>query len=248
MFLTDLPVTYGIDPWSSETVQQLALGAIGYDIYGNMYRYVLQNASAAGVSGDLYQRQAVDTNFVDLAVAAAAPLITTGSAKTPNTQVTLTNGATAITAGMFDGGRAVVSVTPGIGQQFTVKNTPASAISVSVTLTFEEPLVVALTTSSKITLIPNGFRNIIINPTTYTGNPAGVMIAPLPVSTYGWVGVHGVFGALSDNVATAVGFGISQSTTTAGCITKAVTLKDSIGYHLVAAASAQVEPQWFNIN
>lgn len=248
MFLTDLPVTYGVDPWSSETVQQLPLGTLAFDLYGNAYRYVLQNASAAGVSGDLYQRPAIDTAFVDLAVAAAAPLITTGTAKTPNKQVTVTNGATATTAGMFDGGRAVVSVTPGIGQQFTVANTPVALGAASLVLTFEEPLAVALTTSSKITLIPNGFKNIVINPTTFTGNPAGVMIAPLAVSTYGWVGVHGVFGVLSDATTAAVGFGISPSTTTAGCITKAVTLKDSIGYVIVATVSAQVEPEWININ
>lgn len=247
MNLAALPATFGVDPWGQEQYQQLPLGSIGYDDFGNMYRYVKQGA-VLGVSGDLYTRPAVDTNFVDLAVQAAAPLITTGTSKVPNTTVALTLGSTAFTANLLDNGRAVVSVTPGIGQQFTIKSHSVTAISSTASITFYEPLAVALTTSSKMTLLPNPANGVIINPTTFTGNPMGIMIAPIAISYFGWVGTHGVFGALSDNVASAVGFGISPSTTTAGCITKAVTLKDSIGYHIVAAASAQVEPQWFNIN
>lgn len=254
MRLTQLPVMYGIDPWGNETAQQLPLGSIGFDYYGNKYRYIA-NTTSALVAGNLIQTNPQPTNFVDLAVAVAAALRTTGAAPAPNNQVTVTLGGTAVTANQFVGGRAVVSVTPGIGTQYTIASHQVQATTNgNCVFTFEENIYVALTTSSKMTLTPHPYNGVVQSPTTPTGYSAGIALTAVPANTtspsvtyYSWVGCTGVFGALNDNVAASVGNGISPSTTTAGCITKAVTLKDSIGYYLVAPTSAEVEPQWFSI-
>lgn len=254
MRLTSLPQVFGIDPWASETAQQLPLGSIGYDVFGNKYRYV-QNTTTALVAGNLIQSVPQPANFVDLVLPAAAALRTTGTAPRPNNTVGVTLGGTAVTSGQFVGGRFVVSVTPGIGTQYTIASHDVQATTTGLcNFNFEENLLVALTTSSKATIVPHPYNGVVQSPTTPTGFSVGIVLFAIPANTtspavtnWGWVGTNGVFGALSDATAAAVGNGISPSTTTVGCITKAVTLKDSIGYHITAAASAQVEPQWFNI-
>lgn len=247
MRLSPTPITYGVDPWSNETVQQLPLGSIGYSIVGNMYRYALVGA-APFVPGNIYQQAAIDTAFVDLAVQTAAPLRTSGVAPAFNSSVALTLGASPTTLYQFVGGRAVVSTGTGIGTQYTIANHTVTAAAGIATFTFEEQIYVALTTSSKMTLIRNPYYNNVISPIAPTGFTTGIAITAAPAGTYTWLGTHGVFGALSDATLGAVGNGISPSTTTAGSITKAVTLKDSIGYFIVTPVSAQVEPEWFNIN
>lgn len=255
MRLTPPALSYGIDPWTQETTQMLPLGSIGFDPFGNKYRYV-QNSTTLLVTGNLIQAQAIPANFVDLAVAVAAPLRVTGAAPQPNYSVTLTLGGTAVTAGQFVGGRAVVSVTPGLGNQYTIASHQVQTSTTgNCVFTFEETIITALTTSSKMTVVPHPYGNVVQSPTTPTNFSAGICIYPLTAQTtspvanyYGWVGCAGTFGALSDATAASVGNGISPSTSTAGCITKAVTLKDSIGYHITTPTSGEVEPQWFNIN
>lgn len=256
MILTGLPQVYGIDPWTNETTQMLPWGAIGFDRYGYKYRYI-QNTTTALVAGNLIQSVPQPTNFVDLSVAVAAATFTiTQNGHYYNNVVQVTLGGTATTLNQFVGGRAVVSVTPGIGTQYTIKSHDVQATTNGAcNFAFEENLLVALTTSSKMTFTPHPYNGVVQSPTTATGFSVGVAITAVPASTttpsvtyWSWVGCSGVFGALNDNVSSAVGNGISPSTTTAGCITKAVTLKDSIGYYLIAPTSAEVEPQWFNIN
>lgn len=248
MRLSGLPLAYGIDPWGNDAAQMLPLGSVGYDPFGNKYRYVAFDTANNGVAGNLTQSVPQPTNFVDLVLPAAAALRTTGTSPRPNNTVGVTLAGTAVTANQFNGGRFIVSVTPGIGTQYTIKSHDVQATTTGLcNFNFEEVLSVALTTSSKATIVPHPYNLVVQSPTTPTGFSVGVLLFAIPKATWGWVGTNGVFGALSDATAAAVGNGISPSTTTVGCITKAVTLKDSIGYHITAAASAQVEPQWFNV-
>lgn len=253
-YLTPIPTVYGIDPWNSETAQQLPLGAIGYDRFGYKYRYVA-NTTTALVAGNLIQSTPQPVNFVDLVVPTAAPLRTTGPAQQANNKIGVTLGGTAVTSNQFAGGLAVISASAGIGTQYTIAN---HDVQVSTTglcnFVLEENLAVALTTASKVTITPHPYSGVVASPTTPTGFSAGVALFAVPANTtspavtnYGWVGTNGVFGVLSDATLGAVGNGISPSTTTVGTITKAVTLKDSIGYYLVTPVSAQVEPVWLNI-
>lgn len=254
MRLSGLPNAYGIDPWGNETTQQLPLGTIGFDPFGNKYRYVANTATAL-VAGNLIQANPQPANFKDLVVPTAVPTRTTGTAPTANNKIGLTLGGTAVTAGQFVGGRLVVSITPGIGTQYTIASHDVQVSTTGLCNFFtEEPISVALTTSSQVTVTPHPYNGVVAAPTTITSFPAGVILTALPANTtspavtyYSWVGQVGVFGALSDATLGAVGNGISPSVTTAGCITKAITLKDSIGYYIVVPVSAQVEPEWFNI-
>lgn len=231
--LTGLPAIYGIDPMDTKTTQDHGLGIIGYDGHGRRYRYA-QAGAVALVKGNLLQAPARDTAYTDMAVQAAAAL----DAETM--EVTL--GSVATTANQFVEGTLVVGVTPGIGQNFIVKSHDVTAASGVCTFNIEERILTALTTSSKVTVTKNPYDGVIVSPTTRTGITVGVALTAAAIDAFCWIGVEGQFGVLSDVTVAAVGESLSPSTTTAGCVTKQVTLLESIGTAGILGVTAEVQP------
>ena len=236
--LTGLPVLYGLDPMDVSTIQVHPLGAVGFDSFGRRYRYV-QAGAVALVKGNLLQSPARSTDYTDMAVQAAAAV----DAETM--EVTL--GATATTADQFVEGTLVVSITPGIGQNFTVKSHDVTAASGVCTFNINEKILTALTTASNVTVTKNPYDGVIVSPTTRTGITVGVALTAVAIDGFGWIGVEGQFGVLSDATVAAVGEGLSPSTTTAGTVTKAVTLLERIGTAGILGVSAQVEPCFLSL-
>jgi hypothetical protein len=186
------------------------------------------------------QSPARDTQFTGLAVASAAAI----GAKT----LSLTNGTTTTTADQFRGGLAVVSESTGIGQVFVIAGNTVATSGAALTVTLEDSVRVALTTSSKVTLYMNAYNGVIVSPTTRTGKTVGGAIYPIAASEYGWIQSGGHGAALSDATVAAVGEGLSPSTTTAGCVTKAVTLLEKIGTAPILGVSAKVSPIFWEID
>lgn len=228
-----------VDLYNSVTVPAMQPGQLGIDKLGRRYRYVLAGASAL-VVGNVIQSPARDTQFTDMAVASAAAV---GA-----TTLSLTNGTTTTTADMFKGGTAVVSVTPGLGQQFVIAGNTVATSGAALTIRLDDPVRVALTTSSKITLHLNDHTGVIQSPTTRTGKTVGVAIYPIPAASYGWIQTGGPAAALSDATVAALGEGLSPSTTTAGATTKQVTLLENIGTASLLQVSAKVQPIWLMID
>lgn len=237
MKLTGTPVIYDVDPLSYGTIAQHDLGQIGIDAKGNKYRYAKAGAVAL-VKGNLLQSPARDTQFTDMAVAAA---VAAGA-----TSMTVTLGSTATTANLFDRGTIAVTVTPGIGQTLTVKSHTVTAGAAVATFNFYEPLITALTTSSKVTIRQNLFSGVIVSPTARTGKTVGCALADIAIANFGWIGTKGHFAVLSDATVAAVGEALSPSTTTAGAVTKKVTLLEPVGTADVLGISAKCEPVWLN--
>lgn len=232
-YLRGLPSVYGIDSFDVSTVQQHQLGTVGYDALFRRYRYA-QAGAVALVKGNLLQSPARSTDYTDMAIQAAWAV----DAKSG----TVTLGGTATTADQFTEGTLVISVTPGIGQNFSITGHTVTAASGTATFNVAEPVLTALTTSSKCTVTKNPYDGVIVSPTTRTGITVGVAITAVAISGFGWIGVEGQFGVLSDATVAAVGEGLSPSTTTAGTVTKAVTLLERIGTAGILGVSAQVEP------
>lgn len=227
-----------INPNTSSTVQQHQLGTFGYDRAGRAYRYA-QAGAVALVTGNLLQSAARDTAFTDMAVVSGAA---------GQKEIVVTLGATATTANLFDEGTLAITVTPGIGQTFTIKSHTVADASASCTITVEENIVTALSTSSKVTINKNLYDAVIQSPTTRTGKTVGVAQFAIPIGSYGWIGTRGVFAVLSDVTVAAVGEGLSPSTTTAGAVTKQVTLLENIGTAAILGVTAKCEPAFITIN
>lgn len=218
--------------YSSTTIKGESLGQLGVDKLGRKFRYVQAGGSVL-VTGTLLQAPARDTQFTGLAVASAAAI--------GDTTLSLTNGTTTTTQDQFQGGYAVVSESTGIGQVFAIIGNSVATSGAALTVTLEDPVRVALSTSSKVTLY-NQYGGVIISPTTRTGKTVGVAIFPIPALSYGWIQSGGPSACLSDATVAAVGEALSPSTTTAGCVTKQVTLLETVGSAPILGVSAKVSP------
>ena len=193
---------------------------------GRRFRYARAGASAL-VPGTLLQSQAEATGNQNLAVAAAA---------IGDTTVTTTSTVT-VTANQYAGGFVMVTVTPGQGYQYKIKSHPA-ATSAAVVLTLEDPILVALTTSSKIDLVANRYSAVIINPTTATSSPVGAAVYPIAATEYGWIQVTGTANLLADGTVT-VGTALVASNGTAGAVEPLAGVQAIVGIAITGIATTE---------
>jgi hypothetical protein len=217
--------------FSSSTEKEINFGAKAFDENGNSYRYV-RAGSVALVPGTLVQAPAEIINHQNLVPAAAA----IGS-----TQVTVTLGATAVTADQYAGGYVVVTVAPGQGYRYKISGHPAANASTAVTLTLEDPILVAWTTSTRVDLVANPYNRVIINPATATSSPVGVAIFAIPANSYGWVQDGGVANVLADGNIT-VGTNVIASNAIAGAVeagADGADLQANVGIALTGIATGE---------
>lgn len=206
MNLSPDPQAAGQPLYTSSATQSHALGEKMAGPSGAVYRYAKAGASDL-VAGNWLQSPAQVANHQNLSCAAAAI-----GAET----VTVTLGATAATANQYAGGKMVVTITPGLGQEVNIIGHPAAASGATLVLTLGEPLRVALTSSTRIDLVPNQFNGVIQSPvTTLTGVPVGVAPYIISATEYGWILVEGLAGALIAGTP-AVGSGLVLPGTAAG--------------------------------
>lgn len=211
---------------------------------------LVQNGATALVSGVLVQGPAsIGATHTGLAVVANAAI---GA-----TTVTVTLGATAVTANQYAGGFAVISAGTGIGQTLKIASHPAAALSTNVVLTLEDPLSVAITSStSKVSLTLNAFgsangtdvrtHGVIVCPTTATGAVIGATISPIPASTatiptYGFIQTKGEVAVLNDS-GTAIGLDVMPSTSVAGAVASyVVATRSRVGTSTVAGETTKAQ-------
>lgn len=194
----------------------LNLGAKAYTGDGREYRFVLAGATTL-VPGKLQQSPVETTGWENLTVVAAA----IGA-----TSITTTSTVT-VTANAWVGGYVSITITPGVGYIYKIKGNPA-ATSAVVTLQLEDPLQIALTTTSRIDIIANPYSGVIVNPATATGTPTGVAIFPVTNAQYGWIQVTGPTNVLADGAIT-VGTSLVASNGVAGAVEPAAGVQALIG-------------------
>lgn len=225
-----------VDLYTSSAIPDSSyeLGQLVFGKNGKAFRYALFGET--GVVGDIYQSSAVDTQFDDMATTAQAAGLT---------KVTVTNGTTAVTAGQFRGGTATISVTPGLGEEYTIVDHSTATNGATLTLYLDRPLRTAWTASTKVTLRRSPYSGIVKCPTTLTGTVVGVGIYPVASGEYGWIQVQGVAGVLSDNSTGAVGSDVGVPGATAGSVGVNVAgtgKSNTVGRAMRALSSGKVIP------
>lgn len=226
--------------YTSASTQGTDLGALATTGDGRYFRYSLAGGTTL-VPGKLQQAAAQDTTNYNpsagLAVAAAAINATT---------VTLT-GSLTITANALAGAIMTVAITPGQGYSYRVKGNSAVSGATNCSVTLEDPIQVALTTSSKVVFAVNPYNSVIVNPATATASPVGVPMFAVVNAQYGWLQVRGGASILNDS-GTAVGLGIAPSAAVAGAAkTMAATLAQ-VGYALGTLTDTQYGPAFLTID
>ncbi len=198
---------------------------------GSEYIYVGVGAGADLVAGKLYQSPAEVTGNENLAIVAAA----VGA-----TSITTTTTVT-VTANQYAGGFVVISVTPGIGNKYRISSHPAVTSAV-LTLQLEDPILVALTTGTRVDLIADPYANVLVQSVSgaFTGAPVGFAVAPVTAGNYGWLQTKGVCAVLNDAAgALTVGQDLAPSASVAGAVRLATAGVPSVAIALAGIASGE---------
>lgn len=212
--LTGLPVVIGQDLLTDSSTQYHPLGTYAETADGRGFRYMLVGATST-VPGKAYQSAAQDTTNLNpsggLGVSAAAAIGTTS--------VTISTSIT-VAANLVANGYMSVNVTPGQGYIYKVQSNTAVTAATGMVVTLADPLIVALTTSSKVVLSQHPYANVVVLPTTATGMFVGVATIINTNGNYGWLQTFGACSVLVDD-AVAIGLGYQGYTDT---VTGALTL------------------------
>ena len=207
------------------------LGGEGITPDGRLFRYAKCNASTAVVPGKLYQSTAEDTtNWENLSIAAA----------TAGTYTVTTTSTVTLTLNQLAGGYLCVTETPGLGRYYKIVGNTA-AITAVTTITLEDAIQVALTTASKIDLIPDPYGAVEIwDATNHDGMCVGVGVSAIPASYYGWLQVGGPCSVLGDAGTCVTGSVVVASDDTDGAVGPYETdaLYSMIGTAITGIASA----------
>lgn len=170
------------------------LGTVAETADGRCYRYALAGGSnlAAGL---LNTSTAKVTNHTNNAVATAV----TGNTGVRQVNLTLA-GATATTAGQYDGGYLVVNDSAGVGCAYRIAGTPVIAGSGTGIVQLEEQVATSLTTSSKVSLQYNLFGPAIVSAAAAALFVNGSNNVAVTAAYYYWSQTLGIASVLSDGV------------------------------------------------
>jgi len=180
--------------YADHASQQFDLGQLMV-IEDRLYHYV-EMGDTASVAGSVYQSEVPGANFDGLVVAAA---VTAGSR-----EVTLTNGATVITADDFIDGYLNIEdeggATPSEGRAYKIGDNDGAAASATVTLTLKAAggVNVALTTSATCTLVKHPVKDAIIHLSPPTAAVVGLAVNAITAAQFGWFQLRGVSSVLID--------------------------------------------------
>ena len=226
-------LAYG-DLFTSSTTQGENLGAYVGAADGRGYRYVLTGAQQL-VPGTVQQAPAVDaTNYNPVGGLAV------GAAAVGAIQITLT-GSLTLAANALQGGFMSVAVTPGQGYIYKVKGNTAVTAATGCVVTLEDPLLVALTTSSKVIFQLNPYSNIIQVPSTMTNIAVGVASYPIAANQYGWLQTKGPASCLiAGAVTNGIAVGVLQGGTV-GALAAAIAGTPIIGHMMGLGTSGEYD-------
>jgi hypothetical protein len=177
-------VILGSDAFTSLASPAHKVGTRGVDKQGRVYRYVLAGAADL-VAGNVVQGPRSVPNHL----ANTPPAVAIGA-----TSFSYTPGNTAGGRGVLRERLLQVDTTPGNGYMYGVDSHPAISSPTAFTLNLksDDAVQVALTTASRVGLMPNPVpRRHPVPVTTATGSVVGVAVYPITAAQYGWIQTWG---------------------------------------------------------
>lgn len=191
---------------SSSADQMHKLGELVFANDGRAFRYSLAGATAY-VAGNTYTSQDEDTDTQNLtAVAAAIGDLTIASTSTVT-----------VTANEYAEGFILIAVTPGIGRNYKIKGHIAYTTAAPTFNLDNDPVVVALTTGSRLDALANPFRSTVVAGTSTVCPVVGVAVHAVVAAEYGWLQVLGTAVVEAEGTVT-VGLPVVRSETDAGTV------------------------------
>lgn len=224
------------------------LGTVGQTADGRRYRYSW-NGAVALVAGKTINAVAKVANHTTQSVQAAAAV----GAYT----VSVTVGATAVSADQYTDGYLVVKDTSALGAGTAYRISGHSTISSAggtVSVFLQEPVVTALTTSSIYSLVQNPWASVVVAPAAaaevVVGAPQlAVAASTATVQQYFWAQVGGIASILSDGVI-GKGSGAIQSASVIGAATveATTTVTQRLGWAPEATVDTKYDPLYLQVD
>ena len=224
----------------------LQLGTTGYDSYGRGFRWTL-NGGVALTAGKLVASEAPGANFDELAIDGAHAI--------GDKTVTVTNGATAITANMFAGGFMTVEDDTGEGVMYPIRSHPAADTSATCEITLDVGIAIALGASATVGLTKHPCAAVVVAPTSQAGIVIGVPLLAVTAAYYFWAQFRGPCACLAVGTLVA-GKAVFSSDTTAGGVEDAILAEGTpntlfnqplVGVCIEVAATTEYAPIMLNI-
>lgn len=231
--LAGFPSTAGADLYSDSATQLMPLGAYMETSDGRGFRYCKVGATAT-VAGKVYQSKALDaTNDQPSGGLGVSAAVAIGG-----TEIT-TSTSTTWTVNEHAGGYISVNVTPGEGQLYRIKSNTATSAATGGVIVLEDPLRVALTTSSKFIIVQHPYNGVVIEPGTPTGKIVGVAHCVITAGQYGWLQTKGVASVLFTGTGVAGKVVGSLSGGTSGSMAPAIAATNIGGEHLATGITGE---------
>jgi hypothetical protein len=238
MKFTGQPNIFDLNPFEESSVQMHQLGARGELADGRIFRYG-KTGEAIDI-GRVTVSAAIDATLINCAVTTAAAI----GAK----EIAFTNAATTATANEYAEGFLGISYGTGLGQTLKVSSHAALTSGGASTVYLEDPVQVALNTTSKVELTHNPYKGVMMTATSVTF-PTGGALRTFTSTYYGWFQTRGVFYAIADGTVTA-GYGMMTDASTAGDVDLVGTATQQyiIGNFIKASASGYFHPVFLKID
>lgn len=235
-------VANGTFETSTDTSLETLVGT-RFDLSDGREVMLVQAGASAVLPGRLYQDAAIVANHVNLAVTAYTAYSNNGNVPA---KVTVTLGATAVTANQYAGGFLIVNDNAGEGQTLRIASHPAASGSAALVVTLEDGPTTAITTASEASLIPAHGNGVIIAPTTLTGALAGVSLYDIPAAEYGFVVTKGITACLNDGALT-IGSAVSPSNAVAGAVENGAIAQGIVGNAVYTGVDTEFRPIFVNL-
>jgi len=229
--LSGFAVTSAQNILANTTLQGHVLGTYIETADGRGYRYAKVGAVAT-VAGKVYQGPALDATNQQLSGGFAVAAAAIGA-----TEVVTTSTLT-LAANLLAGGYMSVVVTPGQGYTYLIKGNTVAAAAVT-TITLEDPIVIALTTASKVIFTKHPLDGIVIEPGTPTARIAGVPNAIFSIGAFAWIQTRGACAVLFTGTGVAGKVVGSLSGGTSGSMAPAIAATNIGGEHMATGITAE---------
>jgi len=234
----------GADLRSNLAIAAHSIGTYVETADGRGFRYAKVGATAT-VQGKLYVTSARDnTNLTPVGG------LETAAAAIGATEVTITT-STTLAANLLAGGYFITDVTPGEGYTYRIKGNTATSGAANCVITLEDPIVVALTTSSNVVLARHSYDSILVSPGgASTGHPVGIANTVITAAQFGWVQTYGACAILA-GVATSIslpGVPVVPSASTAGSVIVATAILPTIGWAMQLFTATEYQMVYLTIH
>jgi hypothetical protein len=211
------------DLLTATSVQNTDLGAKATTGDRRYFRYAKIGAVAT-VPGKVYQGPTEDTTNNN-----PSGGLTPAETAIGATSVTITS-STTHTVNDLAGGFMSVNVTPGQGYYYKIKGNTAVTGAANMVVYLEDPIIIALTTSSMVTFQKNLYNGIIVAPATMTNAIVGVPTNIFTAAYYAWIQTGGQCSVLETGTGTCgTALGVLQGGTI-GSLAPAIAGTPIIGF------------------